>query len=37
MVREVPESEEQDLYHDYTIHALHAPQENKKASRLYLP
>ena len=35
MVREVPESEEQDLYHDYTIHALHAPQENKKASRLY--
>ena len=35
MVREVPESEEQDLYHDYTIHALHAPRENEKASRLY--
>ena len=35
MVREIPESEEQDLYHDYTIHALHAPRENEKASRLY--
>ena len=32
MVSEVPESEEQDLYHDYTIHA---PRENEKASHLY--
>ena len=35
MVHEVPESEEQDLYHDYTIQALHVPRENEKASRLY--
>ena len=35
MVREIPESEEEDLYHDYTIHALHAPRENEKASHLY--
>ena len=35
MVREIPESEEQELYHDYTIHALHAPRENEKATHLY--
>ena len=35
MVREIPESEEQELYHDYTIHALHAPRENEKAVHLY--
>ena len=35
MTMNVPESEEQDLYHDYTIHVLHAPRENEKASRLY--
>ena len=35
MVREIPDSEEQELYHDYTIHALHAPRENKKAVHLY--
>ena len=36
MVHEVRDSEEQDVYHDYyTIHNLHAPRENKKASRLY--
>ena len=35
MVHKIPESEEQELYHDYTIHALHAPRENKKAIHLY--
>ena len=35
MVREIPESEEQELYHDYTIHALHAPREDEKAVHLY--
>ena len=35
MVREIPESEEKDLYHDYTIHALHAPRANEKATHLY--
>ena len=35
MVREIPDSEEQDLYHDYTIHALHAPRANERATHLY--
>ena len=35
MVHEVPESEGQDLYHDYTIHTLHASRENEKATRQY--
>ena len=29
------ESEEQDLYHDYTIHALHTPRAHKRATHLY--
>ena len=35
MVCEIPESKEQELYHDYTIHALHAPRENEKAVHFY--
>ena len=35
MVREIPDSEEQDLYHDYTIHALHAPRANERTTHLY--
>ena len=35
MVRKIPESDEPELYQDYTIHALHAPRENDKATHLY--
>ena len=35
MVRRIPESEEKDLYHDYMIHALHAPRANERATHLY--
>ena len=35
MVHEISESEVQELYHDYTIHVLHAPRENEEAIHLY--
>ena len=35
MVRRISEGKEAELYHDYTIHALHAPRENEKATALY--
>jgi len=35
MVCKIPKSDEPDLYHDYMIHALHAPRENEKATHLY--
>ena len=35
MVRGIPESEAEDLYHDYTIHALHAPRANERVTHLY--
>ena len=35
MVRKISKTEEHELYHDFTIHALHAPRENEKASHLY--
>ena len=35
MVRRIQDDEETELYQDYTIHALHAPRENEKATALY--
>ena len=35
MVRKVPREEEEDIYQNYTIQALHAPRQNEKATDLY--
>jgi len=35
MVHKIPESDKPELYHDYTIHTLHAQRENEKATHLY--
>ena len=35
MVWRILDDEETELYHDYTIHALHAPRKNEKATALY--
>ena len=35
MIQEIAESEEDTWYEQYTINALHAPQQNERATALY--